>query len=386
MKKAILIVLDGVGAGEMPDAREFGDEGSATLLHTYEKTNMQLPHMEQLGLKKILNMPGGRAAGCYGKAAEVSKAKDTITGHYEIAGVIVDKPYKTFPGKLPDAMLREFEQKAQVKVLGGFAASGTEIIKQLGAEHEKTDYPIVYTSQDSVFQIAASEQTFGLERLYHICEIAREMLDHEDYHVGRVIARPFIKTSEGYVRTENRKDYAKTPPRPTILDYVKDSGREVVAIGKIEDIFAGQGITKIDHTRTNQAGIQSTLSFINQQWEGLLFTNLVDFDMLFGHRNNPEGMKSALEEFDTQLPALMEAMGEQDILIITADHGCDPTTPSTDHSREYIPILVYGKQLKQGMDIGIRQSFSDIGATIAQYFGLTKYRGDGTSFYDQVKQ
>ena len=370
----------------MPDAQEFGDVGSATLLHTYEKTHMQLPHMERLGLNKILNLPSEKACGCYGKAAEVSKAKDTITGHYEIAGVIVEKPYKTFPGKLPEGMLREFEEKAHVKVLGGYAASGTEIIKQLGAEHERTGYPIVYTSQDSVFQIAASEQTFGLDRLYHICEIAREMLDHEDYHVGRVIARPFIKTKEGYVRTANRKDYAKKPPKPTILDYVKESGREVAAVGKIEDIFAGQGMTKIDHTRNNLAGIQSTVDFMRQEWEGLIFTNLVDFDMLYGHRNDPEGMKKALEEFDSHLPEIIGAMGQEDILIITADHGCDPTTPSTDHSREYIPILLYGKGIQQDVNIGTRGSFSDIGATIAQYLGLDCYQGDGNSFYQLIQK
>ncbi|HHY79416.1 MAG TPA: phosphopentomutase [Thermoanaerobacter sp.] len=385
-KRVILIVLDSVGVGELPDAYKFGDEGSNTLGHVTEKTGIGLPNMGKLGLGNIIPLKSvpenPNAVGGYGKMAEKSAGKDTTTGHWEIAGLITEKPFPTYPHGFPEEIIKEFEKRIGRKVLGNKPASGTEIIKELGEEHVKTGYPIVYTSADSVFQVAAHEDVIPLEELYRICEIAREILKG-DHAVGRVIARPFTGTPGNFVRTGNRRDFSLKPFEPTILDMLKEAGYEVFAIGKIEDIFAGQGITEINHTTNNDEGITATIKAMDEIKNGLIFTNLVDFDMLYGHRNDVEGYAKALTHFDNRLPEIMGKLTKEDLLIITADHGCDPTTPSTDHSREYVPLLVYSPSMKHGVNLGVRSTYSDVAATIAEIFkvGPTKH---GTSFLKEL--
>ncbi|NLK67784.1 MAG: phosphopentomutase [Clostridiaceae bacterium] len=380
MKKFIVIVLDSVGIGEMPDSKDYGDEGSNTLGHISQSIeDFALPNLEKLGLANIdgfketyrttTNFQTQKLIGSYGKMAEKSVGKDTTTGHWEIAGIILDKPFPVFPEGFPDELIKEFERRIARKTLGNKPASGTVIIQELGDEHVKTGFPIVYTSADSVFQIAAHEDVIPIEEQYEICTIAREMLTG-DYGVGRVIARPFIGQSENYVRTERRKDFSINPTRKTILNFLKENGFEVRAVGKIEDIFNNSGITKSVHTQGNSDGIDKTIEWIKEEYEGMLFTNLVDFDMHFGHRNNVEGYAKALIEFDNRLPEIIAQLKDDDILLITADHGCDPTTSSTDHSREYVPLLVTGKKIKTGVNLHIRESFSDIAKTIAEYFGV----------------
>ncbi|SDF87136.1 phosphopentomutase [Thermoanaerobacter thermohydrosulfuricus] len=385
-KRVILIVLDSVGVGELPDAYKFGDEGSNTLGHVTEKTGIGLPNMGKLGLGNIIPLKSvpenPNAVGGYGKMAEKSAGKDTTTGHWEIAGLITEKPFPTYPHGFPEEIIKEFEKRIGRKVLGNKPASGTEIIKELGEEHVKTGYPIVYTSADSVFQVAAHEDVVPLEELYRICEIAREILKG-DHAVGRVIARPFTGTPGNFVRTGNRRDFSLKPFEPTILDMLKEAGYEVFAIGKIEDIFAGQGITEKNHTTNNDEGITATIKAMDEIKNGLIFTNLVDFDMLYGHRNDVEGYAKALTHFDNRLPEIMGKLTKEDLLIITADHGCDPTTPSTDHSREYVPLLVYSPSMKHGVNLGVRSTYSDVAATIAEIFkvGPTKH---GTSFLKEL--
>lgn len=322
-------------------------------------------------------------AGCFGKAAELGKAKDTTNGHFEIAGLTVKTPFKVFGESFPPRIIEELERRIGTKVIGNYPASGTEIIKVLGDEHVKTGYPIVYLSADSLMQIAMHESVIPLKRQYEICRTARELLTGDDT-VSRVICRPFTGETGNYYRTENRKDFSVDPPGYTVLDMLSENGRDVIGVGKIEDIFNRRGLTEINHTKNNREGIQATLKYLKTGFDGLLFVNLVDFDMLYGHRNNPEGYAEALEYFDTFVPDMIDLMEEEDILLITADHGCDPTTPGTDHTREYIPIVVYGKRLKAGVDLGVRSTFSDIAATIAQYFGY-EFK-TGTSFLKEMER
>ena len=386
-KKCVCIVLDSVGIGELPDADRFGDQGSHTLLHTME-AGVALPHLCALGLANIdgCGLPGrvDQPQGNFGKAAERFLGKDTTGGHWEIAGLVLDKPFPTFPDGFPEDFIEKFERKIGRKVLGNRAESGTKIIQELGDEHVRTGNPIVYTSADSVFQIAAHEDVIPVEELYEICRQARALLQGP-WRVGRVIARPFTGTSGAYVRTKRRKDFSVQPPGDTMLDILSQAGYQTLGIGKIEDIFAQKGLTQIQHTTDNESGIQATITAMRENRNGLIFTNLVDFDMLYGHRNDVIGYGRALQTFDEKVPEILSALGPEDLLIITADHGCDPTTPSTDHSREYIPILVAGPSIKKGINLGIRDTFADISATILDFFGL-KNPLAGTSFYHEISK
>lgn len=374
IKRAVLIVLDSVGAGELPDAAEYGDEGSNTLKNIYKHAErFSLPNLEKLG---ILNIDGfedlkksDSFKGSVAKCNEKSKGKDTTTGHWEISGLILDNPFPTYSKGFPKELMEEFEKKVGRKTIGNCTASGTEIIKELGKEHVETGNLIVYTSADSVFQIAAHEDIVPLEELYDICRIARKMLQGE-HGVGRVIARPFIGEEGSFIRTGNRKDFSLEPYKDTMLDFVKNSGREVYAIGKIEDIFANKGITKSNHTTNNEEGIDATIAAIKEDSEGLIFTNLVDFDMIYGHRNNVQGYADALMYFDNKLPEIIDSLKDDDMLIITADHGCDPTTESTDHSREYIPLIFYGKFIKEKNNLGIIDTYASIGKTILDILNI----------------
>lgn len=368
-KRAIIIVLDSVGIGALPDAAEFGDAGANTLGHIYEKRGrLDIPNMLRLGLGNITgsHLPTVKEPeAAYGRAMEKTHAKDTTCGHWEMAGFPMDKPFKTYPNGFPKDVIDEFEAAIGRGTLGNEVASGTEIIQRLGDEHVRTGKPIVYTSADSVFQVAAHEKIIPLDELYHICETARAMLVG-DHLVGRVIARPFLGESGAYTRTENRRDYALAPMKDTILDGLTKRGLNVVGIGKIEDIFAHRGLTTVDHTKNNHAGIDSTIRFIRSGEGDFIFTNLVDFDMLYGHRNDVEGYADALEYFDSRLPEILGSMTDSDLLIITADHGCDPTYPGTDHTREHIPVLaVLGKGRQCAL--GTLSSFADLGATVFEY-------------------
>ncbi|MFA9424449.1 MAG: phosphopentomutase [Sedimentibacter sp.] len=387
MNRAVLIVLDSVGVGELPDAAEYGDVGSNTVKNIYKNVeNFSLPNLEKLGLLNIDGFEDIKTTdnfnGSVGKCNEQSKGKDTTTGHWEISGLVLEHPFPTFSNGFPDDFIKEFENKVGRKTIGNYAASGTEIIKVLGKEHVETGNLIVYTSADSVFQIAAHEDVVPLEELYDICKSARELLQGE-LGVGRVIARPFIGNDGNYTRTENRRDFSLVPPKDTLLDYVKDSGREVYAIGKIEDIFVNKGITRSNHTRNNKDGIEATIAAIKEDSKGLIFTNLVDFDMLYGHRNNVLGYANALKQFDDKLPEIINSLKEDDVLIITADHGCDPTTESTDHSREYVPFIIYGNSIKQNNNFGIVSTYASIGKTILDMFNIEN-KIEGTSVMGNV--
>lgn len=386
-KKCICIVLDSVGIGEMPDAARFGDAGSHTLKHVMEQGGAKLENLCALGLANIdgSGLPGAVKApqGCFGKAAERFLGKDTTGGHWEIAGLILDEPFPTFPQGFPAKLMQAFERAIGTKTLGNVAESGTRILEELGDEHVRTGYPIVYTSADSVFQIAAHEDVIPVARLYDICRQARTLLDGP-YRVGRVIARPFTGASGAYVRTKRRKDFSVAPPGETMLDAISGAGHTTLGIGKIEDIFAQKGLTDIRHTTDNRSGTEATLAAMGEAFSGLIFTNLVDFDMLYGHRNDARGYAAALEAFDKRLPALLAAMGPEDLMIITADHGCDPTTASTDHSREYVPILAAGPGIRRGVNLGVRDTFADLAATIVAFFGLPAWPC-GTSFYPEIK-
>lgn len=385
MKRVIIIVLDSVGAGAAPDAQVYGDVGVNTLNHIAQAVpDMSLPHLEALGLGSIPLLDRfhriDRPKGAFGRMTEQSAGKDTTTGHWELAGTIIADPFPTYPDGFPADLLASFEQAIGRKTLGNTVASGTEILAELGDEHVRTGSPIVYTSADSVFQVAAHESVIPLEEQYRICETARKLLTGR-HAVGRVIARPFSGSSGAYVRTTNRHDYSLSPFKPTLLDHAAKMGFTVAAVGKIKDIFAGSGITRSVSTRGNMDGVDQTLRLMKERFEGILFTNLVDFDMLFGHRNDAPGYAKALMDFDRRLPEILSALEPKDLLMITADHGCDPTTPGTDHTREYVPLLVAGQMVKPGKDLGTRLSFADLAATAADYL---KIEGalDGASFLD----
>lgn len=384
MAKFIIVVMDSVGIGAMPDADKFGDEGSNTLGNIIKQfDDIQLNNLSRLGMCKLVDLPcDGVVTGAYGKSAEIFPGKDTTGGHFEISGIVLDDPFPTFPKGFPQDFIKEFEQAVGRETIGNYPASGTEIIKELGKQHVETGALIVYTSADSVFQIAAHEDVVPIKQQYEICETARAMLVGE-LAVGRVICRPFTGQEGNYTRTKNRKDFSVEPPSDTILTAVKQAGMEVAGVGKIEDIFAHVGLTKSNHTTDNDAGITATIEYIKADFDGLVFANLVDFDMLYGHRNNVLGYKQALEALDKRIPEMLDALSDDDIMIITADHGCDPTTKSTDHSREYIPILVYGNNVKAGVNIGTRKSFADIAATAAEFFELNEWHV-GKSFYKEI--
>lgn len=372
--RVLLIVLDGAGIGAMPDAPEWGDAGSDTLGHILESRALNLPNMQRYGLGNVRPLQNVAALekpeGSYGKCTLRSNGKDTTTGHWEMAGIILDQAFPTYPDGFPQAILDRFISETGVPgVLGNYAASGTEIIKELGAEHVATGKPIVYTSADSVFQIAAHEEVIPLEQLYEICEIARRILDGE-HKVGRVIARPFLGKPGEFYRTENRHDYAVPPPRQNLLPALKDEDLDVVCIGKIASIYDSVGVTEDLTAKNNQQSIDQTIHALQQNTRGLIFSNLVDFDMLYGHRRDTEGYARALEHFDASLPQIEAAMRDGDLMVITADHGNDPTFPGTDHTREYAPLLVYGKTARPGVNLGTRGSLSDIGQTVAENFGL----------------
>lgn len=386
-KKVVLIVLDSVGIGELPDAALYDDVGADTLGHVITRCSPHLPNMMAMGLGNIdgAAFPGAVEKPCaaYGKMREQSPGKDTTTGHWEIAGAVLDQPFPTFPDGFPEDFLEEFEKAVGRDVIGNYAASGTEIIKELGEEQLASGSLIVYTSADSVFQIAANEEIIPLEELYRDCEIARKMLTGV-LEVGRVIARPFVgETSEEFRRTGARRDFSAEPPT-TMCDLIAASGRTVYAIGKIEDIFAHKGITKSNHAAGNPACIEAALSAQAEDYEGLLFVNLVDTDMIYGHRRDVQGYADALAAFDAALPKFFEQLGPEDLLIITADHGCDPTFKGTDHTREYIPLLVYGKFLPGNVNLHTRETFADISATVLDWFGIpnTIY---GTSFLREIQ-
>jgi phosphopentomutase len=387
INRILLIVLDSVGCGDAPDAAAYADLGSNTLSNIGKAIDgLNLPQLESLGLGKLTDIlgvsPDKAAKGVYGRLTEVSAGKDTTTGHWELGGIVLQQPFPTYPNGFPKDLMTAFEARIGHETLGNYPASGTEIIKDLGEEHLKTHKPIIYTSADSVFQIAAHEEIFPIDELYQMCEIARDLLTGE-HAVGRVIARPFIGAPGDFKRTEKRKDFSLEPTSETILDVVKSSGLEVAGVGKIEDIFAHRGLTRSDHTGNNMAGVDAIISYLNQDFQGLIFANLVDFDALFGHRNNPRGYADALEAFDRRLPEIFRAMKSTDMLIITADHGNDPTTPSTDHSRERVPILIYGRSIKENFNLGTRNSFADVAATIGDVLQV-EWTGLGTSFAKDI--
>ena len=384
-RRVIWIVLDSVGIGEMPDAAAYGDAGSDTLGNIARRRPMHLPHLAALGLGNIKSLAGIPAAaspaGAFGRCALASPGKDTTTGHWEMAGIHLEKPLPLYPHGFPAEIMQEFERRIGRGSLGNKAASGTEIIKELGAEHMRTGSPIVYTSADSVFQVAAHEEVIPLWELYKICETARAIL-RGPYEVGRVIARPFAGSPGNFTRTPNRKDYAVPPPRGMLLDQLEKRGVPVHVVGKIFDIFVGRGILDYEKTKDNADGMAKTLETMASAAEGLIFVNLVDFDQQYGHRNDVEGYASALERFDAWLPGMQAAMGAGDLAILTADHGCDPTTPSTDHSREYVPLLAAGPRVRRGVDLGLRATLSDVGQTVAHNFGTQIQKG--TSFLPQI--
>ena len=381
------MVLDSAGIGEMPDAADWGDAGADTLGHILESRKVNLPNLQRLGLANIrplADLPAvDTPTGSYGKCTLKSNGKDTTTGHWEMAGIVLTKAFPTFPNGFPPRLIDEFVSLANVPgILGNVAASGTEIIKVHGEEHVRTGKPIVYTSADSVFQIAAHEEIIPIDRLYEICEIARKILDGED-KVGRVIARPFLgSTAENFKRTENRHDYAVPPPTDNLLPLLKDNGLDVVCIGKIASIYDSMGVTEDLTAKNNEQTIDQTINALNADSRGLIFSNLVDFDMLYGHRRDAEGYAKALEHFDRRLPEILNALNDDDLLIMTADHGNDPTKEGSDHTREYVPLLVYGKSAKAGVNLGTRQSLSDIGQTVAENFGVEI--AEGVSFLREV--
>lgn len=387
IRRVVLIVLDSVGIGDAPDAAAYGDEGSNTLRNiSREVGGLKLPYLGKLGLgnlTKILGVPPiDIARGAFGRLTEISAGKDTTTGHWELSGIVLEKPFPVYPNGFPTELISEYERRIGRGTLGNYPASGTEIIKELGEEHLRSGKPIIYTSADSVFQIAAHEGKITIDELYQMCERARSLLIGE-HAVGRVIARPFVGSAGKFTRTERRKDFSLEPPGETILDSVKSADLNVMGVGKIEDIFAHRGLTMSKHTGNNMAGVDAILEFLALNKPGLIFANLVDFDSLYGHRNNPRGYADALEAFDRRLPEVFESLDELDALIITADHGNDPTTPSTDHSRERVPILVFGEQIKSNYNLGTRESFADLAATIAELLGI-EWRGSGSSFAQDI--
>lgn len=388
INKVVLIVLDSVGIGELPDAVIYGDQGSNTLGNIAKNySDLHLPNLVQLGLGNIdpsnLLPLSDNPTAAFGMAVEKSAGKDTTTGHWEICGITLEKPFPTFPDGFPEAFINQFELAIGSKTIGNYSASGTTIINDLGQQHIDTGWPIIYTSADSVFQIAMHEAIIDIDRQYEICQIARDLLIGE-FEVGRVIARPFEGEAGNFKRTSRRKDFSVSPP-DNILDSIMDNGKTVYSIGKIIDIFDGKGITDYVKTANNDEGITQTISAIQMDFSGLIFTNLVDFDMLFGHRRDVDGYAQALMAFDQRLPEIIGTLRSNDLLIITADHGNDPTAPGTDHTREYIPILTYGKMVRKGTNIGIRNSFADIAATIADGLGI-EFATDGISYLDLIQK
>ena len=387
MKRAVIIVLDSVGVGELPDAHLYGDVGSNTLANVAKAVGgLKMPHAQRLGLGNIIPIEGipetKESQGAWGKMAEVSVGKDTTTGHWEIAGLTLKSPFPTYPEGFPADIIDEFEARIGRKILGNYPASGTAILDTHGEEHLQTGYPIVYTSADSVFQIAAHEGVVPLDTLYEWCQIARDLLQGE-HAVGRVIARPFVGEVGAFKRTPNRHDYSLPPFEPTILDALTGEGVPVYGVGKISDIFAGCGITESYPSKNNQEGVNLVLELLQAKEENcLIFANLVDFDMLWGHRNDPQSYAKGLEEFDARLPELLGALGKGDLLFVLADHGCDPTTASTDHSREYVPLLVTGAQVNP-INLGVRATFADVAKTIAHYFAID-YTTKGISFLPEI--
>jgi phosphopentomutase len=388
-KRITVIVLDSVGIGELPDAEKYGDKGSHTLGHIAQKVQgLALPNLRRLGLGNIAPLadwkPEVTPVGYHGKMAEVSIGKDTMTGHWELMGLRIDTPFRTFPDGFPAELLRLFEEETGRAVIGNKPASGTEILDELGEEQMKHGAWIVYTSADSVFQLAAHEDIIPLEELYNACKIARQLTMREEFSVGRVIARPYLGQPGSFKRTSNRHDYAVKPPQPTLLNALKAKGLDVVAVGKINDIFSGEGITRSISTKSNADGIAVTLQEMKSDFNGLLFTNLVDFDSLYGHRRDPEGYGRSLEEFDLALPDLLGALGDEDLLIITADHGNDPIHPGTDHTREYVPLLAWSPGMGGSGRLEDRASFADLAATIADNF-QTDFLTHGESFLKLLK-
>ena len=381
--------MDSVGIGELPDAGRYGDRGSDTLGSLFRLIkDFHIPNLIDLGLGNIsdVNIPvkSKSPAGCFGKAAELSPGKDTTTGHWEIAGLVLKEPFPVYPDGFPDEVILPFKKSIGRDILWNRPASGSEIINRLGDEHVESGKPIVYTSADSVFQIAAHEDVIPLETLYRYCEAARSILTGK-HSVGRVIARPFTGSDGRYVRTKNRRDFSLPPSGPTILDIISNAGMETAGVGKISDIFAGQGLSRTIKAKSNDECINETIKLMAEDFRGLIFTNLVDFDMLYGHRNDVQGYGAAMEALDRRIPELIAALGNDDVLILTADHGCDPSTLSTDHSREYIPVLVYGPSLKRGINIGVLDSFSDIGATVLDILKVDGGRQiSGKSFLEKI--
>jgi phosphopentomutase len=390
-RRVVWIVLDSVGVGSMPDAAAYGDAGSDTLGHIASARPLHLPNLAQLGLGNLKALPHvgpvDSPTAAFGKCALASPGKDTTTGHWEMVGIHLAKPFPLYPRGFPPEIMQEFERRIGRGTLGNCAASGTEIIQKLGEEHMRTGKPIVYTSADSVFQVAAHEEVIPLWELYKICEIARDLL-RGPYEVGRVIARPFSGDpgasgqAASFTRTPNRKDYAVPPPQGMLLDQLHDRQIAVFSVGKIFDVFLGRGIGEYEKTKSNADGMAKTLAALDELESGLLFVNLVDFDQQYGHRNDVEGYAKALEEFDAWLPSLLRKLTGDDLLIITADHGCDPTTPSTDHSREYVPLLVHRPRKLEPVDLGVRSTLSDIGQTVAENFGAKI--AAGASFLEKV--
>jgi phosphopentomutase len=385
-RRVLVIVADSAGAGELPDAASYGDAGANTLLHTAQAAGgLRLPNLQRLGLGSILQLPGvppaARPAGFYGQMAERSPGKDTTTGHWEMMGLVLDRPFPTFPRGFPPEIVEPFVQATGREVLGNKTASGTAIIEELGEEHLRTGKWILYTSADSVFQLAAHEEKIPLEELYAACRTARQLLDR--YRVGRVIARPFVGSPGSFQRTYNRQDFSLEPTGPTVLEALHRAGVPVVGVGKIHDIFAGRDIDRSLHTEGNRDGLQKTAALLGEIENGFIFVNLVDFDMRYGHRRDPRGYARALEEMDLYLGEIQNLMRAGDLLLITADHGCDPTFAAhTDHTREYVPLLLWWPGLKEGGSLGVRGTFADLGATVAEALGV-QWAGPGEGFLPQ---
>ena len=387
LKRAILVVLDGVGAGANPDAHVYGDDGASSLEHCAQAVGgLALPNLGSIGIGNITPIKGtpptDHARGAYGRMSEAAAGKDSTTGHWEMTGVVLQKPLPTYPHGFPLDLVEAFEQAIGRKVIGNKAASGTEIIKELGEEHVRTGFPILYTSADSVFQLAAHQDVIPLRELYHMCEIARQMLTG-DNAVGRVIARPFIGTPGSFTRTEHRRDFSLQPLGTTLLDLLKAEGKDVIGLGKIEDLFAGRGLTRRDHTETNSDGMKATLHWLEQDFNGLLFVNLVEFDMLWGHRRDSEGYAQALRDVDTWFAQVQEVMRPEDAIFFTADHGVDPTYHGTDHTREQVPLLAFGVPVQAGVNLGTRSTFADLGQTLAQAFAVGQLAA-GTTFAHEL--
>ena len=387
IKRVFLIVLDSFGIGELEDAADYGDEGSNPLAAIVKSDKFKAPNLQKLGLFNIEGVDHSMAVekplASFARLKEMSKGKDTTIGHWEIAGIVSNKPHPTFPNGFPKDFLEEFSKRTGRGYLCNMPYSGTAVIERYGQEHMKTGDLIVYTSADSVFQIAAHEEVVSLDELYRYCEIARELLKGDDLGVGRVIARPFVGEPGNFTRTPNRHDYSLVPPKKTVMDELLEEGKDSIGVGKIYDIFAGKGIAQTHKMKNNEDGMNITIDLMDKDFEGMCFTNLVDFDMKFGHRNDIDGYANATTEFDLQLGQMMDKMRDDDLLILTADHGCDPSTPSTDHSREHVPMLAYGKMIKEGIDLGTRTSFSDIAKTISEAFS-TKGEIEGNSFYKNI--